>query len=129
MYNLKMTKEQAEILVKALDLYSRIGIGQFEEILNHPTWQKRSFSSEVDYKDLREAEYFIANVKQLIIGQSHGGPGMSVSEEHNRIAYDILQVIQHRLAWDEKPEGDTHVKFHEPHQCADHKMVEIEREE
>jgi len=129
MYNLKITKEQAEILVKALDLYSRIGIGQFEEILKHPTWQRRIFSDKMSYTSLDEARYFLDNVRQIITGQRHGGIGITVSEEHNRIAYDILQVIQHKLAWDDKPEGDTTVKFHEPMQRANHKMATIEKEE
>ena len=33
-YTLTLSEEQAQLLVKALDLYSRIGIGQFEEILD-----------------------------------------------------------------------------------------------
>ena len=127
MYNLNITKEQAEVLIKALDLYSRIGIGQFEEILKHPTWRYKLISS--DHQINRAAEIMIADLRQLITGERHGGPGITVSEEHNRIAYDMLQVIQHRLAWDENPEGGTQVNFHDPIQWADHGLAEIEKEE
>ena len=33
-YNLTLTEKQATVLTRALDLFSRIGIGQFEEVIN-----------------------------------------------------------------------------------------------
>jgi hypothetical protein len=40
MNTLKLTDEQLSIVQQALDFYSRIGIGQFEKIKDHPTFQK-----------------------------------------------------------------------------------------
>jgi hypothetical protein len=40
MNTLKLTDEQLNIVQQALDFYSRIGIGQFEKIKDHPTFQK-----------------------------------------------------------------------------------------
>jgi len=37
MAKLELTNDQLQLIQRALDLYSRIGILQFEEILNHPT--------------------------------------------------------------------------------------------
>jgi len=128
MYNLKITKEQAEVIIKALDLFSRIGIAQFEEILKHPTWQKRIWSGEVDLDHIREAEHSIDMAKFLITGERHGGPGITVADEPNRVAYDILQVIQHRLAWDEKPEGGIQVNFRDPIKWSDQPLAKIEKE-
>jgi hypothetical protein len=38
---LKLTEEQLALIQKALDFYSRIGIGQMEEILSHPTYYEK----------------------------------------------------------------------------------------
>lgn len=37
---LKLTDEQLSIVQTALDFYSRVGIGQFERIKDHPTYQR-----------------------------------------------------------------------------------------
>lgn len=37
---LKCNEEQLRLIQKALDFYSRVGMGQFEEIINHPTFEE-----------------------------------------------------------------------------------------
>jgi len=97
MYNLKINEEQAEVIVRALDLFSRIGICQFKEILNHPTWRRRLLT-DLEPKDRREIEYHIELAGTMLSGYpANSGPGITVADEPNRIAYDILQVIEHEL--------------------------------
>jgi hypothetical protein len=40
MATLTVTKKQLQLIQKSLDFYSRVGIGQFEEIKNHPTFER-----------------------------------------------------------------------------------------
>ena len=40
MTTLTVTKEQLRLIQEALDMYSRIGIGQFWVIKEHPTFEK-----------------------------------------------------------------------------------------
>lgn len=40
MNELKVTDEQLRLIQRALDFYSRIGIGQFERIKEHPTFER-----------------------------------------------------------------------------------------
>lgn len=40
MATLTVTEEQLRLIQNALDFYSRIGIGQFNEIKNHPTFER-----------------------------------------------------------------------------------------
>jgi len=40
MATLKVSEEQLRLIQRALDFYSRVGIGQFDEIKDHPTFQK-----------------------------------------------------------------------------------------
>ena len=40
MATITLNNEQLRLIQKALDFYSRIGVGQFSEILEHPTFEK-----------------------------------------------------------------------------------------
>lgn len=40
MIKIEVTEEQARLIQRALDFYSRVGIGQFTEIKAHPTFEK-----------------------------------------------------------------------------------------
>lgn len=40
MAKIELTNKQLRLIQTALDFYSRVGIGQFKEILDHPTFQK-----------------------------------------------------------------------------------------
>jgi hypothetical protein len=40
MATLNVTEEQLRLIQQALDFYSRVGIGQFNEIKNHPTFER-----------------------------------------------------------------------------------------
>ena len=40
MATLEVTKEQLQLIQRALDFYSRVGIGQFTEIKDHPSFEK-----------------------------------------------------------------------------------------
>lgn len=40
MATLTVTEDQLHLIQRALDFYSRMGIGQFDEIKNHPTFEK-----------------------------------------------------------------------------------------
>jgi hypothetical protein len=114
-YQLWLTEKQAQVLVNALDLYSRIGMGQFSEIahvlrmnvLGNPSWQ-------VDA--LAKVEEITREASSYWMGGSGDYYGIT-SEKINdifRVAWDLQQVIRYRLAWDRKPEGGIQVHFDEP---------------
>jgi hypothetical protein len=110
-YTLTMSEEQAQIVVRALDLYSRIGIGQFEEILRvyDPCCTLTSMMRD-------EARTHINCVK-LAYGHpengSHGIHNPKVRDDF-RVAYDVQQVIRNRIAFDKNPEGGFQVDFDTP---------------
>lgn len=43
MTTLKVTENQLHLIQKALDFYSRIGIGQFDQIKDHPTFERHLY--------------------------------------------------------------------------------------
>lgn len=111
-YTLTLTEKQARILVRALDLFTRIGIGQFEEMI-------RVFdpACRTEMTKLRVAENHVAHAQRLVTGfpenASFGIHAEEVSDDF-RMARDIGTVIRNRLAWDRTPAGGMGVDFDEP---------------
>lgn len=118
-HTLKVTDEQLSIIQSALDMYSRIGIGQFDVILKHPTFETHLRNIfDKDYGLVHEAEgranmllYRARNV--LTNDHSYGSNGSWGIFNENvdyscRMAFDIIQVIRHeRWKLDEKRSNIT----------------------
>lgn len=93
---LELTKEQAETVVRALDLYSRIGCGQFHEI------------EAVLLSRWREAESNDEVRKSLDAAKNHMFPGIGGNTYFSivnrkvpldfRRAFDLMKCIQRPLA-------------------------------
>lgn len=113
-YNLTLTEEQAGILTDALDLFVRIGIGQFEEV------------AQV-YDPARKLEAWEGVHTLLLAAKEHaglprnGGPGIHNSKvpDRFRAAFDLKQVVRNRVAWDKNPKGGIQVQFDEPNRTSE----------
>ena len=105
-YNLKITEEQADIIVKSLDLLSRIHMHQIEEvtkILRYAVGGCNDWNgNKIPYDKLNELEDKILNLKPLIGDPPNGSHGIHSHhiDEVARKAWDMQQTIRHRLAWD-----------------------------
>ena len=99
-YVLELSDDQARTVVKALDLFGRIGMGQFEEVV-FPWRHRPSFSG--DHEIIEGA---VNKLKKeccgLTPGASFGICSEKVSLEYKR-AYEIQQVL--RLAIATAPES------------------------
>lgn len=97
-YSLDLDEHSAALLMRALDLYSRIGIGQIESVLDHPEVQQALL--KVDHL---EARYAASRLKEVVFGFAPGA-GRSIASaqvmDGTKQAFDILCVLRHRLAWD-----------------------------
>ena len=119
-HKLTLTDEQLRLIQTALDLYSRIGIGQFEHILDHPTFISQLYTkctikdeqiNLVDYTlyhELRDiAKVDLARIRNslcdLTVG-TNGSYGIYSKEvdESCRVAYDLVQAIRHEY-WKVNP--------------------------
>lgn len=121
MTTLHLTKKQLRIVQRALDFYSRIGIGQFERIKDHPTFEKHlSKEFEVDgktdytqYHRVRDAvdgmlvhpRNMLCNDLELPRNGSWGIFNPNV-DESCRVAFDIIQVIRHEF-WKRNPDRSS----------------------
>ncbi len=116
-YTLTLNERQAEVVAAALDLYARIGIGQFEEIVSIYEGAQMGLGKTTDAGKLHAAKRFVEDAKHELTGfpanASHGIMSDKVNDTF-RVAYDIGKVLRHRLAWDRSPEGGYGVHFDKP---------------
>lgn len=101
-YNLELNKEHSNLLVRALDLYSRVLMGQYEEVENIIRWysvNKEDFPKE-GLDKLRDC---LIEGKKAMGHPSNGSHGIHSDKIHDdaRKCYDIQQVIRHIVAWGE----------------------------
>lgn len=111
-YNLSISTNQARTLCRALDLYSRIGMGQFTEIL---FTYERGGMLEPRYRE--EAVKLLDRLHYLITRlppSAYHGIHSNAIHDDLRVAFDLQQVIRHKIAWTEEPGGGATVDFREP---------------
>ena len=116
-YNLKINEAQAQVLTDALNIYARLGMGQIYEILEHPDLRQRMLDSLETYGIMGYCREVCEMLRRTIFGLP-ANTYYSISNreisDRNRIAYDLLQVIRHRLVWDRAgnpPERDHKTMF------------------
>lgn len=129
---INLTDEQAYVLIDALDLYTRVHLGQFEEVANVALEYNicregdEGDSEPEDFHDLREA---IGRLKWMHCGfpqnGSHGIHNKKV-HEHGKMCYDMQKVLRRHLAYKRSPEGGSTVDFDTPRQIANHPLCKIE---
>jgi hypothetical protein len=135
-YHLGLNADHARVIAAALDMYTRIGLGQLETILEHPGVFARLGGGTTARPD---AEYLIGQLKARLFGfapnANHGIRNPAVVDVA-RQAYDIRCVIRHRLAWDRAgnpPERDWStmlgVDFDDPSHLGDLPLVTMEKTE
>lgn len=106
-YTLTVSENQVQIIAKACDILARIHIGSVECVADE-------FMNRADYLEISE---MLQDVHQKITGIRHGGPSISNPTVHRdgKAAWDICQVIKHRLAHDCK--ATYSVYYQESSQC------------
>jgi hypothetical protein len=101
-----MDEAQARLLTEALDFYSRIGIGQLEELVNSFRWLCDPRLKD-KHHELEVARRMIDSIKLLLFNMpanaSYGIYHQEVPECY-RAAWDIQKVIKHQLWLDRQAE-------------------------
>lgn len=127
-YHLAMTERQAQVLVNALDLYSRIGMGQLTEIAH--ILRMTVVGNPSDTVDALDAvERLTREASSMWMGGSGGYYGITSEKISDvfRVAWDLQQVIRYRLAWDRKPEGGIQVHFDDPMKTSAEELAVIKK--
>jgi hypothetical protein len=108
-YSLEVTEKQSEVLCAALEMYSRVQTGQFWAMAEPWYFNHDNHRQLYDALDALKPIIF----PELPHNGYHGIHSPKVADEA-QMAWDIQQVIRHRLAWDKTPEGGIGVSFHDP---------------
>lgn len=110
-------------VINALDLYSRIWIGQYDHIMYEMRWKKKC--DEIDRQEKKLIDLFMA-MRQITLPELNGydfsaSHGIFSSERDVKaaVAYDLQQEMRYKKAWFEKPEGGYTVDFNTPLPCKD----------
>jgi hypothetical protein len=94
---IECSEEQARVIVDALDLYARIGIGQLHEVVW--VWSS-AYQTEIDARDAAEAAMDAVKA-QLLPGYGRhgsrgiGNPGNAMTFTR---AYDVKKTIEQAMA-------------------------------
>ena len=119
--NIYLTFIQIQITINALDLYSRIWIGQYD----HLSFESRFYvKSGADWARVDENEHMrnalFLQIRSILLPKLncglYGSYGIWSSETDDRAkdAYDMQQVIRYKQAYYRHPEGGNTVDFGEP---------------
>lgn len=123
-YKLTINEHQAKVISFALDFYSRISGGQFEQIVHRFDWQ----NSKEDNVSIK-ATALLVDLKCVLTGlnKSEHNIGLGNICEDGKIAYDLHQVIRHKLAnTDSSSSHPDSVDFNVPRQVSNEALAEID---
>lgn len=114
-YTLKLSKEHLLVLQRACELYMRIQMGQL------------TFITEMFAGDPQVDTAELYDVLSELMSRSRARGLANVRSAKGDAAYDLMQVIRHKLSWDRHPEGGMTVNFDTPMQTSQMEMAEIYR--
>jgi len=120
-YKLEITDDHAQVLCAALEMYSRVQMGQFWAMAD-PWFCQENHRELYDALDALKPIIF----PDLQHNAYHGIHSPKVDSKA-QMAWDIQQVIRHRLSWDKTPEGGMGVNFHDPHRSGPPPLAKITR--
>lgn len=102
-------------MVDALDLFSRVHVGQLDAAYWALLGNDNSQEQIVGLKYLRT---LLVNKVNCLVTGMHPNASWGISSpeisDRARIAFDLKQVVRHRLAWDANSEGGIAVSFDRP---------------
>ena len=97
---IKLNDKQADVIRIALDLWARIGTGDLTSLLHHPEISRRLVTDKgVTTEDVRRLLESLSESVFDLPPDTYFGIRSPQIGEGNRIAFDLMQVFRHRLAW------------------------------
>jgi hypothetical protein len=117
---LTLTPGQADILLAALDTYSRLHMGQFWVVTD--LFPGRAFDRSAARAALQTARQIV--MPDLDFRGYYGIKSREVAESA-RIAWDVQQVLRHGLAWHRHPVGGFGVCYDTPSRSAGEPLPEV----
>lgn len=95
-YNIEVNEEQLRILIQATDLLSRIGMGQWQEIIGYLPLDEYGFP----YSAIEEINWILSKYTKNNVNGYHSSIGINNTKENIKISHDLYQVLRYRSSWD-----------------------------
>jgi len=119
-----MTVEQARLVMCAMDLYSRVLMGQFDmikELFSGFGEEGEQYKRDSKYWH-RDMETLLNLVKKTVYPELHVNASWGITgySERNKcppnatIVYDIYKSMSYAISWHEYPNGGLTVNFDKP---------------
>ena len=115
-YHLALNPEQAHAVIKALDLCSRIGMGQLEEIEHFLAWNGVFDMNDPTTLAKRDEVRALCDAMKAVLGHpANGSHGITQEAVPRvcRVGYDVQCVLRQVIAREEH-EGSHSVWHHDP---------------
>lgn len=115
-----MTVEQARYVMQAMNLYSRILMGQFDEIkyLFSCVGEDAEFFKRDSEHWHRYLDYHLDEIKKIVYPELHRNASWGITgkpcPENATIVYDIYKSMNHAISWHQNPKGGLTVNYDKP---------------
>lgn len=124
---MELNEKQANVIKDALEFYSRIQMGQFDEIDNlmSDTWKRRLSHEQAKYLESQLHHIYFPELHPF----SYYGIFSAELPEDAKISWDIFQVLRNKMAWHRCPGGGITVDFDKPLPASNEELVRVRIEE
>lgn len=112
-YKVTLSEAQVDVILRALDMYSRLGCGQFEEIDRLFQFDPRRNPKSYGWDIRCQLDALKQQFLPLQFNASYSICSQEVPVDF-RLAWDVYQTIRHHVSWERHPEGGFTVNFREP---------------
>lgn len=123
--HIECNEKQAQIIQRALDLYTRIIMGQFDEVDKIHRWDCGNLDVNID--ELKTACRILHDIylPELHYGSYHGiySPDL---HDNAKVSYDIHQMLRYKISWHKFPEGGITVDFDSPMPASKEEFIKVE---
>lgn len=110
-YMLTLTRDQAEVVKNALELFARLKIGQFNRI-TEMMLNVRDVDDLCKRRD--EADRLLKSAACFIYGRNpYGQPDAKQDDLYHR-AWSVYEIIRYTMAWYDNPDGGFGCCYDEP---------------
>lgn len=110
-----LDKRSAWAVRESLELYTRLGIGQLEELRQEVSFEEPG--GAFPHEKLDKLDGLVAGFKRCVTGMSpHASFGIYNPKvpAHVSKAWALMRALRHRIAWDQTPSGRLGVWHDEP---------------
>lgn len=117
-FTLTITEKECYLIIRSLDLYSRIWIGQYDRINDFSIYDTSDFVKKDSRVHILFQKVRNLMIPSLVSWGDYTSCSLGIWSDETNIkainAYDIQQRLRYEISWFKKPEGDISVFFDRP---------------